>query len=657
MTQILNPIEYFQDSDGSALENGYIYIGTTNLNPETNPLPIYWDINGTIPAPQPLRTSAGCVTRNGIVTNVFTNANDYSITIRDRNRNLVFTSPSMATTGGFVFFQQVGSTYLQTVQAKLNQYISVKDFGAVGDGVTNDQVALAAAVTYALSVGAMLYWPAGSYLSTSTIPNFHSVRHSGEGSVKRGGSLFYVSPWGAQLNVLYVATTGSAANDGLSSLEPMLTIQNAITALGNYGAVLDGEWNIVLAAGTYARGRFPDTGMMSRKEITIKGPAVGGHPNVPTAIISEGASVAAIGLQATNYTRLIVQDIKFVGFNASVSSSGLAITQYCEVFTINAHFSNCYYGITSFVHGLINVKGGIFTANGFLNGVTPGGYAIRGYFHTKFELGLQNAGVLTQGPFFTFNSGAVIGQEHANGHSDWCTYEDNAVGVRAAILSRFNLTGSSFKRNSAATWATDNSVLSTSTSTVYGTGADINSTGVLVSGGSSTNGSDLFATGENATYFGVEKCMVRVIPVPGTVINTTSATVIKAVTLLGGLWRDVATSSMVPKTFRWKIYATLTGVLDIKRFIVRFGATPTVVTFSAAETGVAVAEGTVMLKTVDSQFVYLDGYRNGGAATRSASATLTEALTADTTMQIEALVGNVGDSITINAYELFVTGL
>jgi pectate lyase len=89
--QIASPFQQFFDRDGSPLDNGFVYVGTANLNPETNPLTVYFDDALTIPAAQPLRTSNGYIVRNGSPARVYTSQEDFSMTVRDKNSVLVFT--------------------------------------------------------------------------------------------------------------------------------------------------------------------------------------------------------------------------------------------------------------------------------------------------------------------------------------------------------------------------------------------------------------------------------------------------------------------------------------------------------------------------------------------------------------------------------------
>jgi hypothetical protein len=84
------------------------------------------------------------------------------------------TSSALAAATGSTLlgFQQAGAgAVLRTVRDRLRDTINVKDFGAVGDGVTNDAPAIQAAVDFAstLSNGAGLFFPAGQYRVNSTV--------------------------------------------------------------------------------------------------------------------------------------------------------------------------------------------------------------------------------------------------------------------------------------------------------------------------------------------------------------------------------------------------------------------------------------------------------------------------------------------------------
>lgn len=81
----------FTDTDGTPLENGYIYIGQQGANPITNPLTAYWDDGLLYPAGQPIRTLAGAPNRNGSPAPIFV-PGEFSILVRDKNGVQVYYS-------------------------------------------------------------------------------------------------------------------------------------------------------------------------------------------------------------------------------------------------------------------------------------------------------------------------------------------------------------------------------------------------------------------------------------------------------------------------------------------------------------------------------------------------------------------------------------
>lgn len=68
-----------------------------------------------------------------------------------------------------VTFTQAGTgAVASTVNAKLQEFVSVKDFGATGDGVTDDTAAIQAAFL-AVGDGGKVYFPEGTYITSSPI--------------------------------------------------------------------------------------------------------------------------------------------------------------------------------------------------------------------------------------------------------------------------------------------------------------------------------------------------------------------------------------------------------------------------------------------------------------------------------------------------------
>lgn len=162
------PFPVFQDRDGQPLENGYIWLGEANLNPQTNPVVAYYDDALTIVAAQPLRTINGYVSRSGTPAQIYVDGVNFSILVQDSKGTMVYNiqegtgiSPNAS---GVVYDPAGTGAVATTVQTKLRESVSVKDFGAVGDGVTDDTAAIQAAIDCLSPLGGTLHIPKGTYI-------------------------------------------------------------------------------------------------------------------------------------------------------------------------------------------------------------------------------------------------------------------------------------------------------------------------------------------------------------------------------------------------------------------------------------------------------------------------------------------------------------
>ena len=355
--------------------------------------------------------------------------------------------------------------------------VSVLDYSTVQDAI--DACVLS---------GDWLYWPAGEYAEAASLDDLHSVKHLGPGYITRGTDTFYVAPNSSQTNTLYASVTGDAGNDGLTSSEP-LTVQAALTALANYGPMLDGKWDISLAAGTYTETNilFP-IGLQSKYPIFIYGPDVSGHPNIPTAIF-DGDETSNYAFRLRNGTSAFFQDIKFLDFTGG---GGIAATNFCLLATKNVHGTNCYDTILSY-QGRLYVSGGVFE-------LAVGNYsAIKSMFNDHHNIGFlynRDTGLhATDGDDLGPDISSVAArtargvhvQENSTGHVEGLVVDNVTKGIEIIASSRANVAISDFTNCGVAIEVEAGSNIYDAGTNTFGTGADENDqTFKFLSGGVET---------------------------------------------------------------------------------------------------------------------------------------------------------------------------
>lgn len=167
--------QQFFDANGYPLAGGLVYTcvagSTCGTSPVLNPLVSYTD------------SSLGTANQNPVVldasgsASIWGGASAYKIVVETSAGVVLHTadnvilngiavSSSLSGSGGaaLVGYQASGSSTTRTVAAKLGDVRSVTDFGAVGDGVTSNNTAFAAAATWANSAtGKTLFFPDGTY--------------------------------------------------------------------------------------------------------------------------------------------------------------------------------------------------------------------------------------------------------------------------------------------------------------------------------------------------------------------------------------------------------------------------------------------------------------------------------------------------------------
>lgn len=351
--------------------------------------------------------------------------------------------------------------YNGRTQAQRNgDVLSVRDYITTAiDGTTSNQAGIVAAVNDAIAKGSTLYWPPGTYVANSAVPGFYSIKHSGPGSLKNGGTLPITSATTSSIS-LYVATTGNNNNLGLSAAQPLATISAAVAAIPQDAC---GTWIINVAAGTYAEALNIARPKNPNLNILVLGPAVG--TGAQTVILEGSAQSTSIpGIYVEDLSKVSIKHIKaqnfaysgvyFMGcglaqmdnvnvFNCGTSgrelvrtSHGVLVATGCQLDGNNASLNGfvCYHGFMSVLGASTITK---CTGAAGLYAESSGGH-----FDTNVVSNCGRGLYALQGGFPTISSGSITGCTTAAIESDQGSYiavvsnpafSGNGVNIRQTI--------------------------------------------------------------------------------------------------------------------------------------------------------------------------------------------------------------------------------
>ncbi len=424
--------------------------------------------------------------------------------------------------------------------------------------------------------------------------------------------------------VIRVSTAGDDSNTGWFVGDELKTPQAAFDLIKSIGSYFIGRWVVQFDAGTYSGLSGSLESVEFEERLRVRGPDVGGHPNVPTVILDGTGATSPYALDFFDvYVR--ISDIKTINYNSVGSDIAFRIRDRADGYLINCHDDGAAFaGVSSATLSRLRVDGGIYE-NGSQFGVRAFG----------------NASFTIENCISRNNTQAnIIAQDSAQGTIVGITSVGSQAGVNlrnqcSARLSNCDISGASVagvlvQRQSR--WNNDNNTFS------------VNAANWI---------HETFST-EVEDYAGAEGEQRRAVDLSSvTHTGDTSLTLIKTIdTLIANSFIEET------KKLRIRAYFTSNGAGGTKSIGVRLNgdnmATPADIQAGNGVNGVFEVE--IFPTTSNTQGVSSHLARGTGSVVTMGWFNRTVDMTTDKDVRIYVQLVDASDSITINAVESFLVG-
>lgn len=344
------------------------------------------------------------------------------------------------TAAGYVVDTGGSSTdILRSLQSKFDDFASVKDFGAVGDGSTDDTEAINRALFELFCRGInpgmkrSLYFPAGIYRVTESIKIPPHAKLWGEGLTSSIIKFIAADPIVAtdiEEGVRYIITTTGTTDFTLigaaNSTPGTIFTANAVTPLGD-GTATARDAQVVETADSLQQTGANMTSNSAEAPTGIEMNAMGVHSDVDNTLLKldsvTNSGFSYLGLAGPNATPSLSIGTTAIEIASSVSASVTSDITLSKLITYGTTYglraAGRTKGIVLETSGLSNHYKGVYITNGdpiSVNAITPGRYKIVNVGSTDFTTGFGDAEYNREGITFTATAasagtGTVISME------------------------------------------------------------------------------------------------------------------------------------------------------------------------------------------------------------------------------------------------------